>query len=307
MTRSEEAADKSRDRDEFFAALRAGLLLGGAALVIVLPATYYWKRPVPTTFPEVAQQVQAPTPPQAHTPQAHTQLPAPTPPQTPAPPQAPAPAQAQAQAQAAPQVAPRAEPAVRLASFGKYSPTEAVRRVANWSVHSGDHKKKAFVIVDKRDARVWVFGPDGKVLSSTPALLGAAVGDDSAPGIGDKPLSQVKPEEKTTPAGRFIAEPGRNTHGEDIVWVSYDLAVSMHRVRPTVKSERRLERLASPTSDDNRISFGCINLPPRFYDGVLSPTVKKHGAVIYVLPETRNPAEFFGAYDVSSATRLAQR
>lgn len=294
MTRSEQAADKIRDRDDFFAALRVGLLLGGAALVIVLPATYYWNRPVPTTFPEVAHQVQGRTPPQAD-----TQLPAPTPPQTPALTQAPAPA--------APQVAPRAEPAIRLASFGKFTPTEAVRRVADWSVHSGDHKKKAFVIVDKKDARVWVFDPRGKLLSSTPALLGAAVGDDSAPGIGDKPLSQVKPEEKTTPAGRFIAEPGRNTNGEDIVWVSYDLAVSMHRVRPTVKSERRLERLASPTSADNRISFGCINLPPRFYDGVLSPTVKKHGAVIYVLPETRNPAEFFGAYDVVSATRLAQR
>lgn len=276
MTRSEQAADKSRDRDEFFAALRTGLLLGGAALVIVLPATFYWQRPVPTTFPEAAQQVQAPTP---------SSIPTPV----------------------APQAGRVIEPALRLASFGKYSPTEDVRKVADWSVHSGDHEKKAFVIVDKKDARVWVFGPDGKLLSSTPALLGSAVGDGSAPGIGDKPLSQVKPEEKTTPAGRFIAEPGRNTNGEDIVWVSYDLAVSMHRVRPTVKSERRLERLASPTSDDNRISFGCINLPPRFYDGVLSPTVKKHGAIIYVLPETGNPAEFFGVYDVSSATRLAQR
>ena len=138
-------------------------------------------------------------------------------------------------------------------------------------------------------------------------MLGAAIGDESVPGIGEKPLSQVKPEEKTTPAGRFIAEPGTNLSGEDIVWVSYDLAVSMHRVRPTVKSERRLERLASPTPDDNRISFGCINLPPRFYEQVLSPTVHQYGAVIYVLPETRSPGEVFGAYDVPPPSHIAQR
>jgi hypothetical protein len=60
-----------------------------------------------------------------------------------------------------------------------------------------------------------------------------------------------------------------NTKGEDIVWVDYAAAVSMHRVRANVPSEQRLERLASPTIDDNRISFGCINLPPEFYDKTL--------------------------------------
>ena len=254
----------STDRDDFYSALRTGVLIGAAALVIVLPAAHYWKRPVPTTFPNAAAQVQTPPVRQAET-------------------------------------------APRLAFFGTQQPTDAVRHVANWSVYSGDHQKMAFVIVDKQDARVWVFNPDGRLLSATPALLGAAVGDDSAPGIGDKPLAQVRPEEKTTPAGRFIAEPGINMNGEDIVWVDYDAAVSMHRVRATVKAERRLERLASPTAADNRISFGCINLPPAFYESVLSPTVNQYGAVVYVLPETRSPAEVFGSYDVPAVTHLAQR
>jgi hypothetical protein len=247
-----------RDSEDFWSSLRTGLLVGGAALAIGLPALHYWKRPFPTATPS------APTV----------------------------------------QVQPLA---LKLASFGDQHPTDPVRQVANWSVFTGDHKQMAMVVVDKKDARVWVFDPDGKLLSNTPALLGAAIGDDSVPGIGDKPLSQVKPQERTTPAGRFVAEPGVNANGEDVVWVSYDLAVSMHRVRPTVKSEHRLERLASPTPADNRISFGCINLPPKFYEQVLSPTVQKYGAVIYVLPETRTPAELFGAYDVPPATRVAQR
>lgn len=194
----------------------------------------------------------------------------------------------------------------RQAAFGGWLPPEPVRQVADWAVDSGDHGAHAFAIVDKQDARVWLFGPDGALVQQTPALLGAAVGDDPVPGIGEKPLSQVLPEEKTTPAGRFVAEPGVNTHGEDIVWVSYDLAVSMHRVRPLVKAERRLQRLASPTPRDNRISFGCINLPVAFYEKVFSPLVRRTGAIIYVLPETRSVREQFGLHDVPRPPRRAR-
>lgn len=89
-----------------------------------------------------------------------------------------------------------------------------------------------------------------------------------------------------------------NANGEDVVWVDYDAAVSMHRVRANVKAERRLERLASSTAADNRISFGCINLPVSFYEKVLNPLVRGSGAVVYVLPETQPAAALFGAYDV---------
>jgi hypothetical protein len=209
-------------------------------------------------------------------------------------------------AQAVPQ--PRAAPAphvTRLASFGKRQPTPEVRHIANWAVDSGDHGAKSIVVIDKKDARVWVFDPAGRLLADSPALIGAAVGDDSVPGIGEKPLAEVLPEEKTTPAGRYVAEPDVNAAGEDIVWVSYDLAVSMHRVRPLVKAERRLQRLASATPADNRISFGCINLPPEFYEQVLRPAVVQHGAIVYVLPETRSPQQQFGSYDVFDPATLA--
>ena len=78
----------------------------------------------------------------------------------------------------------------------------------------------------------------------TPALECYARGDHTVPGIGDRPLKVVKSYEKTTPAGRFVTEPGRNLNGEDIFWVDYDAAVSMHRVRATNPRERRLQRLA---------------------------------------------------------------
>ncbi|MEJ7932370.1 hypothetical protein WG922_20525 [Ramlibacter sp. AN1015] len=204
---------------------------------------------------------------------------------------------------------PAAEPAprelIRLAQFGDSPATPEARHVANWALHSGDHQNRSVVVVDKKDARVFVFDKDGRLLGATPALLGSAIGDHTVPGVGDKPIAQVLPEERTTPAGRFIAEPGMNANGEDVVWVDYDAAVSMHRVRATVKSERRLQRLASPTPADNRISYGCINLPKAFYEDILRPAVQSAGAVIYVLPETASPPEVFGSYEVPHADILA--
>jgi hypothetical protein len=209
---------------------------------------------------------------------------------------------------------PKAAPAIssltlpgKLAAFGREQPSADARQIADWALYSGDNQNMSVVIVDKKQARVYVFSPQGELRGATPALLGAARGDDSVPGIGNKPIAQVLPEERTTPAGRFVAEPGVNTNGEDIVWVDYDAAVSMHRVRAHVKAERRLERLASPTPEDNRISYGCINLPKAFYENVLSPTVKATGAVIYVLPETRPARELFSSYEVPVAAQLAQR
>ena len=158
-----------------------------------------------------------------------------------------------------------------------------------------DNHGMPFAIVDKSNARVHVFASDGTVKGSSAVLLGLAKGDDSVPGIGERKMADIKPAERTTPAGRFEVEPGRNTQGDDIIWVDYDAAVSMHRVRTANKADRRLERLATPTVSDNRISYGCINVPAAFYDASLRDTLGAHGGVVYVLPETRSLQGEFGS------------
>lgn len=188
--------------------------------------------------------------------------------------------------------------ATTLADFGGQHPSPEARVVADWALATGDHGGRSVVIVDKKQAHVFVLDATGLLAGAAPVLLGSARGDHTVPGIGDRPLSRIRPDERTTPAGRFIAEPGVNAQGEDIVWVDYASAVSMHRVRARVPAERRLQRLASPTPHDNRISFGCINVPRHFYDSVLAPRARV-GAVIYVLPEVRSLHEVFGWTDAS--------
>jgi hypothetical protein len=276
------ARHRPRRKDsEFLDSLRQGMLIGVGLLMLAAPASwlvqYVREHAHP---PRVAMAPQAPAPVPHALPRVQPRAPA-----------APAPE--------------RLVPPVLLADFHGEDPTPDARLVANWALTTHNHGQHAFVIVDKKDARVYVFGPDGRLQDSAPALLGSARGDDTFPGVGDKPLAQVRPEEKTTPAGRFVAERGFNSGNEDVVWVDYNAAVSMHRVRPLTASEHRLERLATLTTDDNRISFGCINLPVSFYENVLSPAVKKFGAVIYVLPEVKTAQEVFGAFDVTDPIQLA--
>lgn len=191
---------------------------------------------------------------------------------------------------------PAARPAApRMADFAGHLASADARRVADWVARSQDNHRLPFVILDKRDARVFVFDAGAHLIDSSPVLLGAATGDDSVVGIGRRPIAQVRPDERTTPAGRFVSQAGRNASGEEVVWVDYDASVSMHRVRPIDPRERRLERLASRDPAQRRISYGCINLPVEFFDGVVWPVLGTRRGVVYVLPETRSVDETFAS------------
>lgn len=180
----------------------------------------------------------------------------------------------------------------RAAAFTLPPETQAV---LDWVRETADHQAQPFALIDKRQATLWLFDAAGRLTGQTPVLLGAARGDHSVPGIGERPMAQIRPHERTTPAGRFVAEVGHNAKGEDIFWIDYDAAVSMHRVRALVPSERRLQRLASASPRDNRISYGCINVPVRFYEQVLQPAFQGSRAVVYVLPETEPAAAWLQA------------
>jgi hypothetical protein len=180
------------------------------------------------------------------------------------------------------------------ADFGAESPSVDTRAVVDWIASSGNHGGLHFVVVDKKAAQLYLFNANAKLIAATPVLLGEAMGDELVPGIGDRPIALVMPHERTTPAGRFVAERGHNARGEDVVWVDYAAAVSMHRVVTNVPSDRRLQRLASPTVDDNRISYGCINVPVDFYEAHIRPSFANQRGIVYVLPDTLTIGQVFG-------------
>ena len=201
---------------------------------------------------------------------------------------------------------PQTTPAnlVRLANFGMEVFSPESRKLADWVVDSADNGKLPFMIIDKVQARVFVFDAQGQLRGAAAALLGLAVGDHTVPGIGQRKLSSIRPEERTTPAGRFVASLDRDVHGQEVLWVDYDSSLSLHRVVTGLPKERRAERLATPSPLDNRISFGCINVPVKFYEQVVSPSFTGTNGIVYILPETRSAHEVFGSYDVQNSPRM---
>ena len=158
---------------------------------------------------------------------------------------------------------------------------------------AGDNQGQPFMLIDKVAARVFVFNAAGELQGSDAALLGSARGDVTTPGIGDLPLSAIKAEDRTTPAGRFVAHLDKDIRGRSLLLIDYDASIALHPVVPGTPKERRAERLGSETPDDNRISFGCINVPPAFYDTVVRPAFTGTAGIVYILPETRPARELF--------------
>ncbi|MEZ6028857.1 MAG: hypothetical protein R3C46_03815 [Hyphomonadaceae bacterium] len=170
-----------------------------------------------------------------------------------------------------------------------------VSELAGWVIATKDNRGYPFAIIDKQAAEILIFDADGKLKGRTPALLGSAVGDHSAPGVGDRELKDIPAEDRTTPAGRFIAGYGPATGGQRVLWVDYETAISIHPVATGNRAEKREERLASKTAEDNRITHGCINVAKAFYDKTVQPTFTK-GGVFYVLPDTVEVHEAFPGY-----------
>ena len=162
-------------------------------------------------------------------------------------------------------VSPDARPAAVTALPGDTG------RVVRWVIERADHRGRPFAVVDKKSARIHVFEPSGVP-------------------VGARSVTSLLPAERTTPAGRFDTEPGRNDKGEAIVWFQYDAALAIHRLRPAPAHERRPQRLASSDPGERRITFGCVVVPVSFYEEVIMPTLGSRRGVVYVLPE-EDPVE----------------
>jgi hypothetical protein len=158
--------------------------------------------------------------------------------------------------------------------------------VAQRILRDGDAAGRPFAIVDKRHAQLSVFDKQGRLAGVTPVLLGRTAGDHSVAGVGERTQTgRLLPGDETTPAGRFKSQPGRNFDGEAIVWLDYDAALAIHRLRAGPAALDRKRRLRTGSAHDNRASAGCVVVPPAFYVTVVEPLLGRHDGLVYILPE----------------------
>src|SRR5436189_6169028 len=79
-----------------------------------------------------------------------------------------------------------AGPKFKRAVFEHERATRDVRHVADWIVDAGDNHAGndvllPFVIIDKKDARIYVFDSAGRLRGAAAALLGIGIGDVALP------------------------------------------------------------------------------------------------------------------------------
>jgi hypothetical protein len=144
------------------------------------------------------------------------------------------------------------------------SASPGVRQVAQWAVATQDHAGLPFIVVDKLEARIYAFDPQGRLRGNAPVMLEASPGDEAtAP---------------ATPAGRFVADTFASARSGAIVWVNADTQLAL-RALPSAPA-RSLQRLASAP-----IAEGSLHVAADFYRECLEG-LQSQPSIAYVLPET---------------------
>lgn len=144
---------------------------------------------------------------------------------------------------------------------------------------TADHDNKPYLIADKKSGVIHVMSADHKVIKSSSALYGRESGDSM--GVGK------------TPSGAFTIKITKapQSYGGDIAQFASikEGEYSVHRMI-NVKGQERGKRIASTDPSVKRISDGCVNVPPEFYNAYIS---KGEVHKIYVLPEEQTVADTF--------------
>ena len=168
-----------------------------------------------------------------------------------------------------------------------------VQATLQWVQASKDNGSLPFIVVDKANAKVYAFNSFAQLKATAPILLGMGIGDKVMVSP-DAPMSAIPPEKRITPAGRYVSKLALEPSGKLILSIDALNLISMHIVAKGTPAQRRYERLASVTSSDNRVSFGCINVPPAFFKDVVAPDFRPAKGIVYILPEKTTAGQLFG-------------
>ena len=143
----------------------------------------------------------------------------------------------------------------------------------------------SYVIVDKPSATLSIIGADKKLIGQMPVLLGQTRGE--TPNMSD-PESDTAVQ-ATTPAGKYTllrlaGEEDLITYKGKVFSLCGSDALALHITYPPEK-EKRTEALNTPTSEDNRMSWGCINIDEKMWAKYIEGKIKDRGAYVFITPD----------------------
>lgn len=165
----------------------------------------------------------------------------------------------------------------------------------NIYLYSLKNINESYIILDKPSATMYLIGEDKSLIAEFPVLLGQTKGETR--NMAD-PESDVAIG-ATTPAGKYrLGKVGITgiMQSDSILYQGRIMAVlganpglAIHMTYPK-EFEERTEALNTSTIDDNRMSWGCINVSPENFDKFIKPNFT-HGYAeglhyIFITPDT---------------------
>ena len=138
------------------------------------------------------------------------------------------------------------------------------------------------ITVDKKAGTITVFFPDTNITITQPALIGKVKSDTLNMATYDNPVKS----DYVTPAGKFKITKMFSWRLQEpmAVFIKGKEAVSaIHPLWMGNPDQKRVQRLNSPTPDDNRITGGCINVDSKFFYDVINTL--PDGVILTILPE----------------------
>ena len=129
------------------------------------------------------------------------------------------------------------------------------------------------IVADKLNGKIIIV--NGTV-SQAPALYGRTIADSTGD-INSFPI---------TPAGEFHIRKAYSTHLKTDVVAFLEGDTSLLAIHPVwlgSPKQNRLQRLATETGNDNRITNGCINVPRNFFYDIINKL--KDRTRLVILPE----------------------
>jgi hypothetical protein len=148
-------------------------------------------------------------------------------------------------------------------------------------------KKEPYVIVDKPTATAYIFDSNNQLVKSFPVLLGQTKGE--SPNIAN--TKDSIPTGATTPRGTFrfgehhIVNADIQLYKGKIFSIYGTENLAIHITYPKQLAERT-KALNTPTVEDNRKSWGCINISEENFDAYVTPTFGDHKShKLYITPD----------------------
>ena len=190
------------------------------------------------------------------------------------------------------------------ADFGDVTPSATTAVLAAYVVGTNDNGGMPFILTDKPTATSYVFDAKGTLTAVAPVLMGAARYADVIPtSAWNKPVAQTTQEEKVTPAGRYEGKVESDTdYGTTFNFIQLGNSIIAGHIAPTgIPSEKRLQRLSTPTVDDNFISYGCLNYGEKFYRDHIEEQFKD-GGIQYITPMVQTLEQTFPGITAYSPT-----